>query len=295
MENVIECINLTHLYGSKLVYRDLNFSVHKGKIFGILGKNGMGKTTTINILMGFLRPTRGKCFVLGEESHDLHPQTRARIGLLFEGHVCYEFMTVAQIEKFYSRFFPKWRRELYYGLIDRLNVSYDHKITNMSCGQRSQVALGLIMAQDPELMILDDYSMGLDAGYRMLFIDYLIDYVRENNKTVLMTSHIIQDLEQVIDDAIIMGRQKILLQMPIKKFLATFHQYHFTVAGPAPVLECDDTIANWEHIKNHYTIYSFKDQTDMKNYLNRRQITVKNFHEEAMNLEHAFIGLTGKY
>jgi len=295
MENVIECVNLTHSYGNKLIYRDLNFSVQKGKIFGILGKNGMGKTTTINILMGFLRPTSGNCYVLGEESHNLSPLTRARIGLLFEGHVCYEFMTVAQIERFYSRFFSNWRRDLYFGLIDRLGVSYDHKISNMSCGQRSQVALGLIMAQDPELMILDDYSMGLDAGYRMLFIDYLIDYVRENNKTVFMTSHIIQDLEQIIDDAIIMGRQKILLQMPISEFLATFHQYHFDVEGRLPDLTIDDTVANWENIKNHYTVYSFKDEKEVKQYLENRGISFTDFHEISMNLEHAFIGLTGKY
>lgn len=295
MENVIECVNLTHSYGNKLIYKDLNFSVQKGKIFGILGKNGMGKTTTINILMGFLRPTGGNCYVLGEESHNINPNTRARIGLLHESHVCYEFMTVAQIEKFYSRFFSNWRKDLYFGLIDRLGVTYDHKISNMSCGQRSQVALGLIMAQDPELMILDDYSMGLDAGYRMLFIDYLIDYVRENNKTVFMTSHIIQDLEQIIDDAIIMGRQKILLQMPIKEFLSSFHQYHFNVEGRLPELDFDETVANWESLKNHFTIYSFKPEAAVKKYLGNKGISYDGFSETSMNLEHAFIGLTGKY
>lgn len=295
MENVIECVNLTHSYGNKLIYKDLNFSVQKGKIFGILGKNGMGKTTTINILMGFLRPTSGNCYVLGEESHNISPQTRARIGLLHENHVCYEFMTVAQIEKFYRRFFPHWRSDLYFGLIDRLGVTYDHKISNMSCGQRSQVALGLIMAQDPELMILDDYSMGLDAGYRMLFIDYLMDYVRENKKTVFMTSHIIQDLEQIIDDAIIMGHQRILLQMPISEFLDKFHQYHFDVDSRFPELDFDDTIANWEHLKNHYTVYSFKGVKEVKQYLSKKGVVVKDFHETSMNLEHAFIGLTGKY
>ncbi|MBN2601771.1 MAG: ABC transporter ATP-binding protein, partial [Candidatus Marinimicrobia bacterium] len=179
--------------------------------------------------------------------------------------------------------------------IDRLGVTYDHKISNMSCGQRSQVALGLIMAQDPELMILDDYSMGLDAGYRMLFIDYLIDYVRENNKTVFMTSHIIQDLEQIIDDAIIMGRQKILLQMPIKEFLSSFHQYHFNVEGRLPELDFDETVANWESLKNHFTIYSFKPEAAVKKYLGNKGISYDGFSETSMNLEHAFIGLTGKY
>jgi ABC-2 type transport system ATP-binding protein len=295
MENVIECVNLTHSYGNKLIYKDLNFTVQKGKIFGILGKNGMGKTTTINILMGFLRPTSGKCIILGEESHNLSPQTRARIGLLHEGHVCYEFMTVSQVEKFYSQFFPNWKKELYYGLIDRLNVTYDHKIARMSCGQRSQVVLGLIMAQDPELMILDDYSMGLDAGYRMLFIDYLIDYVRENNKTVFMTSHIIQDLEKIIDDAIIMGYQKILLQMPISQFLGSFHQYHFKVDGQLPSFGIDELVSNYENIKNNYTLYSFKSPEEVKGYLSKEGVSFTEFGEASMTLEQAFIGLTGKY
>lgn len=295
MENVIECVNLTHSYGNKLIYKDLNFTVQKGKIFGILGKNGMGKTTTINILMGFLRPTSGKCIILGEESHNLSPQTRARIGLLHEGHVCYEFMTVSQVEKFYSQFFPNWKKELYYGLIDRLNVTYDHKIARMSCGQRSQVVLGLIMAQDPELMILDDYSMGLDAGYRMLFIDYLIDYVRENNKTVFMTSHIIQDLEKIIDDAIIMGYQKILLQMPISQFLGSFHRYHFKVDGQLPSFGIDELVSNYENIKNNYTLYSFKSPEEVKGYLSKKGVSFAEFGEASMTLEQAFIGLTGKY
>ena len=295
MENVIECVNLTHSYGNKLIYKDLNFTVQKGKIFGILGKNGMGKTTTINILMGFLRPTSGKCIILGEESHNLSPQTRARIGLLHEGHVCYEFMTVSQVEKFYSQFFPNWKKELYYGLIDRLSVTYDHKIARMSCGQRSQVVLGLIMAQDPELMILDDYSMGLDAGYRMLFIDYLIDYVRENNKTVFMTSHIIQDLEKIIDDAIIMGYQKILLQMSISQFLGLFHQYHFKVDGQLPSFGIDELVSNYENIKNNYTLYSFKSPEEVKGYLNKKGVSFTEFGEASMTLEQAFIGLTGKY
>ncbi|MCD6440812.1 MAG: ABC transporter ATP-binding protein, partial [Candidatus Marinimicrobia bacterium] len=123
----------------------------------------------------------------------------------------------------------------------------------------------------------------------------LIDYVRENNKTVFMTSHIIQDLEQIIDDAIIMGRQKILLQMPIKEFLGSFHQYHFKVDERLPDLDFDDTVANWENLKNQYTVYSFKAEEDVKNYLSNKGISYQDFHETTMNLEHAFIGLTGKY
>ena len=296
-EKIIECNNLTHKYGDYLVYEDLNFTVERGRIFGLLGKNGMGKTTTINIMMGFLRPTSGSINIFGEESHNLSPQTRTRIGLLHEGHLTYDFMTVEEAEKFFSRFYPKWEKKFYYDLMDKMGMNYDHKISNMSCGQRSQVVLGLIMAQDPELMILDDYSMGLDAGYRRLFIDYLKHFVHQRNTTVLITSHIIQDLEKLIDDAIIMGYQEILLQMNIQKFIKSFHQYRFNLQETSLELHKDDHIANFESIDDEYRIYSFKDEEEIVNYINQKGVDInkEDISEVSMTLEDAFIGLTGKY
>ena len=199
MENVVECKNLTHYYGKKLIYENLNFEIKKGSIFGLLGKNGTGKTTTINILNGYLKPVSGKCLIFGEDSQALSAQTKARIGFLMEGHIQYNFMNIYQIEKFYSAFFPKWKKEPYYDLMSKLDISENQKIKTMSCGQRSQVALGLILAQDPDLMILDDYSMGLDAGYRRLFVDYINLNSRSEEKKIFITYQIIQDMEGFID------------------------------------------------------------------------------------------------
>jgi ABC-2 type transport system ATP-binding protein len=296
MEHVIECQNLTHYYGDKLVLNNLNLQVERGRIFGILGKNGMGKTTTINILMGFLRPTSGKCLVFGEESHKLSPKTRQKIGLLHEGHLAYDFMTIKQVEKFYSAFFPNWKPDYYWDLIGKLGLSDNHKIKNMSCGQRSQVVLGLIFAQDPELLILDDYSMGLDPGYRALFIDYLQEYVREKNKTVFLTSHIIQDVEKVVDDTIIMGYQKLLLKMPLATLKENFHRYEFRNPEAVRALSVDeDNIANLEFVNDKVTIYSFKPMREINAFLDKKKVTHDNIREIPMTLEEAFIGLTGKY
>lgn len=296
MEHIIECKNLTHYYGDKLVLNDLNLKVERGRIFGILGKNGMGKTTTINILMGFLRPTSGQCLVFGEESHKLSPLTRQKIGLLHEGHLAYDFMTIKQVEKFYSQFFPNWKADYYWNLIGKLGLADNHKIKNMSCGQRSQVVLGLIFAQDPELLILDDYSMGLDPGYRALFIDYLQEYVREKNKTVFLTSHIIQDVEKVVDDTIIMGYQKLLLKMPLKTLRKTFHRFEFRNQKAIGALHADDeNITNIEYVNNKITLYTFKSLKDIKVYLKTQGLPVDDITEIPMSLEEAFIGLTGKY
>ncbi|MBQ6910673.1 MAG: ABC transporter ATP-binding protein [Bacteroidales bacterium] len=211
-EPVISCEHLTHYYGKRKIYEDLNFTVEPGRIVGLLGKNGTGKTTTINILMGYLKPQSGRCTLFGEEVQRISPETRRRIALLLEGHVQYSYMSIGQIEKFYSAFYPKWNRDAYYGLMEKLKVAPGQKIARMSNGQRSQVALGLILAQNADLLVLDDFSLGLDPGYRRLFCEYLRDYAKAEGKTVFLTSHIIQDLEKLVDEVIIMDYGSILVQ-----------------------------------------------------------------------------------
>ena len=149
MTAILECKHLTHYYGKRKIYEDLNFEVPRGRILGLLGKNGTGKTTTINILSGYLKPRAGECRIFGERHTTMSPAMRRNIGLLLEGHVQYQFMTITQIEKFYSAFYPgQWRREAYYELMDKLKVAPGQIISRMSNGQRSQVALGLILAQN---------------------------------------------------------------------------------------------------------------------------------------------------
>ena len=220
METVISCEHLTHYYGARKIYEDLNFEVKEGSIVGLLGKNGTGKTTTINILMGYLKPQSGTCRIFGEEVQRISPVTRRRIALLLEGHVQYAYMSIEQIERFYAPFYPKWNRDAYYALMEKLKVAPGQKISRMSNGQRSQVALGLILAQNADLLVLDDFSLGLDPGYRRLFCEYLRDYAKAEGKTVFLTSHIIQDLEKIIDDCIIMDYGNILLHQRTADLMA---------------------------------------------------------------------------
>ncbi len=295
MNNVVEVKNLTHSYGSRMIFEDLSFNIREGSIFGLLGKNGTGKTTTINILNGFLRPKSGQCLMFGEDSYSLTPATKARVGFLIEGHVQYSFMNIRQIERYYSAFYPRWKKEAYYELMSKLAVTENQKLSKMSCGQRSQVALGLILAQDPDLLILDDFSMGLDAGYRRLFIDYLTEYAKAEKKTIFITSHIIQDLENFLDDCIILDYRSVLLTMPVKEFLGTFRQFKFEVNDPSIVLVKDHVVKNSERVKNKISIYTFSGEQEVVHYLNSHGIGHSGLHQVPMSLEDAFIGLTGKY
>ena len=294
-DNIIECQNLTHYYGKRLIYENLSFQVPRGRILGLLGKNGTGKTTTINILSGYLQPHSGECRIFGENIRNMNPQTRQRMALLIEGHVQYTFMTIKEIERFYSAFFPAWNKDAYYELMHKLKVAPGQKISRMSCGQRSQVALGLILAQNAELLVLDDFSLGLDPGYRRLFIEYLKEYAKAESKTIFLTSHIIQDMERLIDDCIIMDYGKILIQKPVNDLLNSFTRYRFTTVSVVVQLPADSQLYNTSVIRGHAETYSFQNMEYVKQWLAQNGIPHTSLSAEKMNLEDVFIGLTGKY
>ena len=247
-DSVIECRNLTHCYGERLIYKDLSFEVPRGRILGLLGKNGTGKTTTINILSGYLQPRAGQCLIF----------------------------------------------DAYYGLMEMLKVAPRQRISRMSCGQRSQVALGLILAQNADLLVLDDFSMGLDPGYRRLFVEYLRDYAQSEEKTVFLTSHIIQDMEKLVDDCIIMDYGSILVQMPVGELLGTFRRYTFT-PGADVTIPAGDGLYHPSVVNGRAELYSFDSPATVQGVLERAGIVCSDLRGETLNLEDAFIGLTGKY
>ncbi|MCP4722336.1 MAG: ABC transporter ATP-binding protein [Desulfobacteraceae bacterium] len=306
MEPVIQVEHLSHRYKNKYVYTDLNFSIQPGKIYGLLGKNGVGKTTLIKILMGFLCPVSGRCQVFGEDSHALTPKTRARIGLLFEGHVAYEFLSIKQIEKFYAPFYPNWDGAVYYRMVEKLGLSPNHLIRDMSCGQRSQVVLGLLMAQQPELLLLDDYSIGLDAGYRRLFLDEMHEYLDNGNRTVFLTSHVIQDMEDFVDEVIFLERGGGLATTSLEAFKQDFSCLRLPVKakgssafpldlGRKELLRVCPAIKNIESHKEYWDIFSFSPLDQMKKKLAELGVDVEQLAHVPMSLEDAFIGYTGRY
>lgn len=295
--------NLCHAYKNFPVYDSLSMRFEQGRIYGILGKNGVGKTTLIKILMGFLKPVSGKCSVLGEPSHALSAQTRNKIALLFERHLAYEFFTIEQAEKYTSQFYSNWNKDIFYDLVNRLRLPRSHKIAYMSEGQRSQVVLGLLLAQQAELLILDDYSMGLDAGYRSLFIDYLQEYLKENNATVILTSHVVQNMESFVDDILFLEKGGKTAHYALPEFMRTFHCYTVghqyqtfqDAANAVQEIIKRHEIKNIEIHGNYLEIYSFLPKAAVCEVIGNLSVDMAGFTEVPMTLEDAFIGYTGRY
>ena len=178
--------------------------------------------------------------------------------------------------------------------MSKLKIAPKQKISCMSCGQKSQVALGLILAQDPELLILDDFSMGLDPGYRLLFVEYLKDYATSENKTVFVTSHIIQDMEYLIDDCIILDYGKILVQAPVKQLLDDYKCFDISVDNQIDIEKIFPE-ENIDSFRDRKEMYTFLSKDEIKNKLLNHNIEFNNIAEKVLSLEKAFIGLTGKY
>ena len=295
MSSVIECRNLTHHYGSKPALRDVSWELKPGRICGLLGRTGAGKTTTINILNSFLTPRSGRCLLFGEDSHQLTPATKARIGYQIEGHVQYGFFNTRQIERFYSAYYGKWDPAIYYHLMSKLDITPTQRISTMSCGQRSQVALGLILAQQPDLIIFDDYSMGLDPGYRRLFIEVIRDYAADGKRSILLTSHIIQDLEGLIDDVIIYQRGRVLIDTEAPKLAGGFRKFSFLTDSAFPDSFDESRQLRLEKGEKRSSLYGFLDADAARSELRQRDVAAEDFRSEPLTLEDTFIALTGKY
>jgi ABC-2 type transport system ATP-binding protein len=201
MSDVIVTNGLTKYYGAQCAVDSLNLRVAQGTVYGLLGRNGAGKSTAIKMLLGMAHPNYGRAELFGEDAARLRPETRARIAYLAEGHPLYRWMTIDQAVRYTRAFYERyrWNQPLVEQILDHFELSPKRKIRRMSNGQQAQVALALAVASDPELLILDDPTLGLDTVVRRDFLESLIQIIQRRGRTILFSSHILGDVERVAD------------------------------------------------------------------------------------------------
>ncbi|MFN8755064.1 MAG: ABC transporter ATP-binding protein [Burkholderiales bacterium] len=199
-------------FRSQSVLNHLTLSVPRGQIIGLLGRNGVGKTTMIECALGLREINAGRAFLFGDPAHAPSTQTRGKIGYVPQQSDLFEWMTVSQMLSYFKAFYTRWNTPKVEGLLDRWSIGREQSIASLSGGQKQRLAIIRALAHDPELLILDEPVASLDPAGRRDFLRELIDTSIDRGTTVLFSTHILSDLERVAVDLAILKEGAVILQ-----------------------------------------------------------------------------------
>jgi ABC-2 type transport system ATP-binding protein len=253
MTDAIATRRLTKYYGSRAVVNSLDLRVPTGSVYGLLGRNGAGKTTAIKMLMGMVQPDCGDAEMLGHAVGEMPAEARQRIAYIAEGHPLYNWMTVQEAARFAAAFYPRWNERLLGQILDHFELPRRAKLRKLSNGQRAQVSLALAVAPEPELLVLDDPTLGLDTVVRRDFLESLIQIIQREGRTILFSSHILGDVERVSDRVGILVDGVLRVDCPTDHFRESVKRVTLEFRGQPPEWPGDSPatsrgVVSWRHV-----------------------------------------------
>ncbi|GAB5402193.1 MAG: hypothetical protein Aurels2KO_04240 [Aureliella sp.] len=227
MENVVEVENLHRDFGITRALRGVSLSICPGRVYGLVGGNGQGKTTLIKHLLGLLRAQKGVVRVFGLDPVDSPEIVLGRIGYLSENRDLPEWMRVDELLRYVAAFHVGWDAQYAAELVSSLQIDTTKKIKHLSKGMRAQTALIAAAAHRPELLLLDEPSTGLDAVVRKDILSVTVRTAAENGSTVLFSSHLLDEVEQMSDEIIMIDQGRVVLTGEVDEL----RENHFVVTG----------------------------------------------------------------
>jgi len=286
-EYVLETNRLSRYFGSKCAVDNLSLKVPRGGVFALLGRNGAGKTTTIRMLMGLMQPTRGTATLLGHDCSELNPETRGRIAYVAEGHFLYKWMTIAQLEKFQKNTAPRWNKKLFRAVLEHFALDDQQKAGSLSRGQRAGVCLALALAPEPELIILDDPTIGLDPVARRALVEAMLMVTQDRNRTILFSSHQLDDVERVADWIAIMKQGRLNVCCSPDEYLNHLSRWVLRFEGEVPSVSHLPELVHEMRFPNeiHLTLANTSDDTAHQ----LDQLNPKSRERYPLNLENGVI------
>ncbi|MDF1746240.1 MAG: ABC transporter ATP-binding protein [Gimesia sp.] len=233
-ENVIEIENLSRRFGKKQALSNVSLSVPEGCVFGLVGENGAGKTTLLKHVLGFLKPQLGRVRVFGTDPVLDPPGVLGRIGHLSENRDLPTWMSIGELFEFTRAFYPKWDPVYAEELRIMFELTLNQKVTTLSRGQLARAGLLLALAHRPPLLVLDEPSSGLDPVVRKDILDAIIRTVVDEGRTVIFSSHLLDEVQRVSDRIAILDQGRILLSSPLDEVLVSHYQLTVRFQEPQP-------------------------------------------------------------
>jgi ABC-2 type transport system ATP-binding protein len=272
MTTAIETNGLTKHYGRKRALEDCTLAIPDGKVVGLVGPNGAGKTTLLHLAVGLLAPTSGTISVLGGCPGS--PALLERVGFVAQDTPIYAGLSVSQHLRMGSYLNKKWDKELAESRVARLDIDPRQKAGSLSGGQRAQLALTLVVAKRPELLLLDEPLASLDPLARRELLQSLMEIVATDRVSVVLSSHQISDLERVCDYLVILVASHVRLSGEVTELLAS----HWRLSGPrreASTLSSDQEVIDESHTDKQSTFLVRTNQSILEPAWNVKPVTLE--------------------
>jgi ABC-2 type transport system ATP-binding protein len=284
---VIELTGVTRRYGQAMAVDDLTLHVPHGHTFGLIGPNGAGKSTTIKMLLGMLRPDAGRVRVLGIDVFAEPSRMKERVGYVPEVPQVYRWMRVGEVIDFARTFYPTWNRDECVRLLDLFALDTAKKVRHLSKGMAAKLSLLLALAHEPEVLILDEPTSGLDPIVREEFLDGVLRAACQRRRTVLFSSHSLDDVRRLADTVGILYEGRLLVQRGVDELLASTRRIRAVLRdGCLPRHEPAGTV--WQRVERREWLLTVSDFTPGLLDQLRAENALEHVEVTGLNLEELF-------
>ena len=210
-DNILTISNISKTYPkSDFALRDISFAVPRGAIMGLVGENGSGKTTTLSIMLGLLHPNGGTVEIFDRPYNTDDTDIKAQIGVVFDTNHFPDAFTPRDIAKIWGKIYKRWDNAYFFDLLQKYDIGEKQKVKTMSHGTKSMLAIITVLAQRPQLLILDEPTGGVDPVRREEVLDIFLDFISDGKKSIIFSSHITSDLEKIADYVAIIHKGELL-------------------------------------------------------------------------------------
>lgn len=293
-ETLISVRNLCRGFGRTEAVRNVSLEVHRGSIHGLLGTNGAGKTTLIRVLMGHLYPDSGEVLVLGQPPRQHDSQTLRRIAYVSDRMELPSRSCLADVIRLNQQFFPNWNSQLATRLTKEFHIDPSAVFSRLSLGQKRRAVLLQAICQGAELLILDEPFSGLDAIFRRQCLDMLLEATVEYGQTILVSSHLLHDIERIVDTVTMMCDGRVFAEGNLEDFKRRMRRIRVEGAVPS---EREQTLSQLNVVRRqmkHQVTDLIVDDYQEATQQSLARILGEKVIVEHMNLEDIFVELSLK-
>ncbi len=292
MTPAIQAEHVTVRYGRRTAVQDVTLSIPEGSVYALLGRNGAGKSSLVRCILGQLRPKDGRVEMVGEDVWSRRERLMERIGIVPEDPDAPPDMRVRDLARFSSRLYKRWSQDAFHERITRFTIEPGMRSGDLSKGQKKQLALALALATSPELLILDDPTLGLDVVARKSLFEEVIADMADRGITVLITTHDLSAIEPIADRVGVLKDGRLVLDEEVETLKSRFRRIRFAtqpMALPAPNFVAM-SVRTWgsgtEAVISNYDELAFERM--------REAAKVPVAEMSSMTLEEIFIALAGE-